>query len=248
MTDSPHPHPREPLTRRVHQSKLLASNVGGIAAIAFGVVYWTDASGVLEFGVATMSVVLGLLTLVLPVVVNRRVRHRYRRHLAALAETQQQAQPVSAIRAGAGKCCIAGRVVVLAHAHGDDCDVAVRLSRTITHGRERNSVFQGGNTAFADLMEVRACGRFAVTDDSGVAVVDPEQFEVLTRTPTEPFEEVAASVRQDELVEVIGLGRRARVEDVDELLGEAGYRDGEPTVLLFDGQDDPVIIVARRRD
>jgi len=236
----------------VRQTKVLGMGIFSIAIAVLGAMVLVEADRTAETVVAVVMLVLSIPIGVFPVLTNRIVRRQRRSRVAALVEARRQAPPVSPIGDGQGKCRIMGRVHVLVCAHGDDGDVAVRLTRSVEHSSVANpGPGPGDHTDVTDLIEVRACGRFAVIDDSGVAVVDPDEFEVLSRVAIGPFEEVATSARQDDMVEAIGVGRRVSIDDVEdaaELLGDVGYRAGEPTVLFFDGQDEPVIIVARRRD
>lgn len=105
---------------------------------------------------------------------------------------------------------------------------------------------QSVSTFASQIEETSACGRFAVVDETGIAIVDDDAFDV-GRVGT-PFDSSGVNrfvaVRDGEPVEIIGPARRGHASDAVPLQHDAGYRDtGE--VLLFDGTaEDRVLILA----
>jgi hypothetical protein len=92
------------------------------------------------------------------------------------------------------------------------------------------------------------CGRFLVSDETGVAVVDDDAFDVWVAddcpAPTGHGFSIAAV--DGAIVEIVGPCRERPAAD-DERRTEAGYRE-RPTVLAFDGQPgDRVLILTTLR-
>lgn len=84
------------------------------------------------------------------------------------------------------------------------------------------------------------CGRFAIVDPTGVAVVDDDCFEIWSRTDGRP-DHLGGRVLHGMMVEVVG---KARVEDAPDTgsIGESGYRES-PKALVFDGRPDAPVVV-----
>jgi len=192
----------------------------------------------------------GLLCVVLALIANRRPRRRHRKRVTALVEALGQAPPLSPIGDAEGRCRVKGRVHVLAFAAGADPNVAAKAVREVTSAKDGDLATAERNVEVTNLDEMRTCGRFAIVDDSGVAIVDPDDFEVISRESTGPFAPVVITAEKDEQVEVIGTGRRVpaiQLGAAADLFGQAGYREAARKVLLFEGADDPVLIVGSRR-
>jgi len=99
------------------------------------------------------------------------------------------------------------------------------------------------SAAFQKEVGEQDCGRFAVVDGSGVAIVDDDVFEIWTKRTTEFAPDDAGGVVLDGAeVEVIGRAAVAEAADVA-TLGEGRYRES-PQALVFDGHpDDPVVLI-----
>lgn len=73
------------------------------------------------------------------------------------------------------------------------------------------------------------CGRLAVVDTTGVAIIDDDCFVIEDHRV--PFS--SAAIRDGDLVEVVGVGRRMPAEDLTPI-AVLGYRQAR-TALVFDG-------------
>jgi len=91
------------------------------------------------------------------------------------------------------------------------------------------------------------CGRFLVRDDTGVAVVDDDAFDMWAADGASVRGSTADGiwVGDGDEVEVVGPGAREPIRDAT--LVEGDYRDGS-TAFVFDGRpDDRVYVVLRRK-
>ncbi len=246
-------HGREPLRRRLRQVQTSAMGSFGFVVICLGALVTAltfSKSSVIGLSLGGPIVLVGLLFVVLALTANRRARRQHRKRLAALAETLVRAPPLSPIADAEGRCLVRGRVRVLAFPSGADHNLAAKAIREVGTGKDDRLAMTNSSADVTDINEVRSCGRFAVIDDSGVAVIDPDDFEVVSRETVDPFLPVVVTAEQDDLVEIVGTGRRVPATTADgvaELLGQAGYREAGRKVLLFEGADEPVLIVGTRR-
>lgn len=169
----------------------------------------------------------------------RSPNHRYRRR-AKEAVQRAALEPIA--RAADGICRIRGRVRVLRSAPGEDARVGaafrrVRSTHSYVEVRENRSV----TIRVTSMTDTAECGRFAVIDESGVAIVDDDAFMVWTLARRVPSERDAALLVEDgDVVEVVGPARRGHDEDAAGLHAPSGaYRDGPPAhALIFDGRPD----------
>lgn len=158
----------------------------------------------------------------------------------------------------AGVCRIRGRVRVLTAARDEDPSVGavhrrvrtkhsyrVEVTETTPRGRSRTYMRNVVETAVTDTEE---CGRFAVIDDTGVAIVDDDAFRVWSLSRRLPSgRDGAFMAREGDVVEVIGPARREVVAEVFDLLPPAAgdYRASAPSpALVFNGtHEDSVWIL-----
>ncbi|MCC7536414.1 MAG: hypothetical protein IT379_09380 [Deltaproteobacteria bacterium] len=93
-----------------------------------------------------------------------------------------------------------------------------------------------------DYRRVEArCGRLAVVDATGVAVLDDDCFLMCSADPTTDRGETLV-VRHGDTLEVVGPARRGEAPDARSLAPGAGYRAASHDALLFDGSTDTPVI------
>lgn len=168
---------------------------------------------------------------------------------AALASLP--ARPVA--EATGGRCRVRGRVRVLRPAADEDASVGAAFRRVKTSHSYKVQVYdrrghRDVTRVETVVTETAECGRFAVIDASGVAIVDDDAFRVWSRSGRglPAFRDGAFLAREGEEVEIVGPARAGEAEEVRDLApAGSGYREGPPTAaLIFDGTpDDPVWIL-----
>jgi hypothetical protein len=110
-----------------------------------------------------------------------------------------------------------------------DDSVTVRLTHTDADGKETYSFAEGGG----DTVEA-ACGRFAVVDDSGVAVVDDDAFDLWGSSFIRAGKARVLTVADGCEVEILGPAHLANEPEAEWHEGEADYRRAK-RVLRFEG-------------
>lgn len=171
-------------------------------------------------------------------------------------ERQREAGPVQSIGAASGRCHVRGRVHVLQPVELEpELRAGALLSRRRRGDSAKVEVVRDGRPVMTTVSrtyieERTACGRFAVIDDTGVAIVDDDAFEVWSLGPPlgSTGDGMLAACDGDE-VEILGPaepGLAPEVRDIPaKIVKEAGYRDAAPRALLFDGKArDRVLILA----
>lgn len=154
------------------------------------------------------------------------------------ARATRDASPLRSIAAhDDGVCRVRGRARVLRPAVGET-EVAAYYRRYL-------EPLQGGANARLVLDAMR-CGRFAVVDDTGVAVVDDDAlliWSLVVRLPSD--EEGEITFRDGQTVEVIGPARWEEPEDTRELRAAVvGYRgEHRAGALVFHGSPDAPLLV-----
>ncbi|MBX3274222.1 MAG: hypothetical protein KF729_28405 [Sandaracinaceae bacterium] len=178
---------------------------------------------------------------------SRAARRGARAALAAVRAT-----PIAEARDGRAR--VSGRVSVLSPATDEAADVAAALRRQrSTHTWTEEVSTRGGirqvTRSETTITETAECGRFAVIDETGVAIVDDDAFRLWSRSGRglPAARDGVLAARDGARVEIVGPARLGDAPEVTELSGALGpgYRAGPATrALLFDGTpDDPVWIL-----
>ncbi|MBW2527058.1 MAG: hypothetical protein JRI23_22950 [Deltaproteobacteria bacterium] len=201
------------------------------------------------------SSILGML----PPVNRLRIWTAHRGRRRRIERRKRAAGPIQPIGSATGQCHVRGRAHVLRPA---DREPPVAAGALLTRQRRGDSanveVIKDGRpvmtTVSRHYMEERsACGRFAVIDDTGVAIVDDAAFEIWSLGISfAATDDVTVAVRDGDTVEVIGPAERGPAPDVRDIPGhvpvDEGYRDRAPRALLFDGSaQNRVLILAPLR-
>jgi hypothetical protein len=101
----------------------------------------------------------------------------------------------------------------------------------------------GAPAAAFETEDEREGGRYAIVDESGVAVVDDDCFELWTRDPGGGPGASGGVLSDGAVVEILGTARRAPAPDVVGLSIDPHYR-AVASALVFEGTpDDPVVLL-----
>ena len=99
------------------------------------------------------------------------------------------------------------------------------------------------------LEQEEECGRFAVIDDTGLAIVDDDAFDIVGRGGKAPSGEALLAALAGTVVEVAGPTKRVDAPDVAHLARAEGYRGANRQPLMFDGNaENRVVILAPTHD
>lgn len=194
--------------------------------------------GALLVGVGGASAIAGVGTLVYPFQ-RHRVRDARRRWrvLHAAARTER---PTPLAKAEAGELAVRGRVHVLDGVRYRDQMWAAwvhrdRVTRRCTCSPRCTATYKPLRTRWET-------GRFAVVDETGVAVIDGAPLD-LWRNDREQSDEGLIGLSHGDEVRVLGVAAVVEAPDVMALAsGVAGYRD-TPRVLGFSGTDRKPVCV-----
>jgi len=118
-----------------------------------------------------------------------------------------------------------------------DDSVTVRLTHTDADGHETYGFAHGGG----DTVEA-ACGRFAVIDDTGVAVVDDDAFDLWGTSFIRVGKDRVLTVADGCEVEILGPAHLASEPEVEWQAGETSYR-GPRRVLRFEGNAKQRVLI-----
>lgn len=180
------------------------------------------------------------------------------REVSDADRTRQLRDALSAIElspigdAKAGRARIRGTVHVLRGVHDGLAAVFQRVREThkwmveVVHDDQLVSE-EMRETTITDTSE---CGRFAVVDDTGVAIVDDDAFVIWSlKQKLAAYEGGALALRDGAEVEIIGPATKGVAPEAASLVRESSssYRSGRSdSALLFDGTpDDRVWIVVQ---
>ncbi|HJL16482.1 MAG TPA: hypothetical protein RMH99_12545 [Sandaracinaceae bacterium LLY-WYZ-13_1] len=149
-------------------------------------------------------------------------------------------------RSRSGRCRVRGRVKVLEPVDLDGASCAAWWSRRVEVERRFDGLSRSGRPVHI-FEERQACGRLAVVDETGLAIVDGARAGLWCESTFAVFGPRGGvlRVRDGDLVEVVGHARRAFVPDVGRL-APSGYRSAGSR-LLFDRA--PLVLLREpRRD
>jgi hypothetical protein len=167
---------------------------------------------------------------------------RHDRELAArMRRAFERAGPESTIAEADDRPRIRGRVTILQPVAGPDGDAAAFRARDV-HDVEETVRRSGGRPNAVTkryVTERYRCGRFAVDDGTGWAIVDDEAFELWRDGGMAFGADDALVVSEGDEVEVTGPAHRKQIAEYGET---AGYR-GKEQALVFDGSmADPIFV------
>jgi hypothetical protein len=176
----------------------------------------------------------------------RELRRRDRR----VRRWQADAGPVRAIAdAQPGLCRLRGVARILRGAeHYPELGAYLAWSVGAMESRTVDAEGREMRTMTGTFSERAGCGRFAITDGSGVAIVDATtDFEIWRMAGgfLEQRFSGALEVRDGSEVEIVAVGRRAPAADDARELANAGYRERGQNLLLESTPDRPVLILVR---
>ena len=153
----------------------------------------------------------------------RVIRARHSRSRARAAERLAQVRDTTGIgKTEGGLVRVRGKVKVLRPVHAPKT---------------------GEPVAAFETEDEREGGRFAVVDDTGVAIVDDDCFELWTRDPASGAPKACGGrVPDGAMVEVVGTGARRPAPDITGLVSDPHYREAAQA-LVFDGKPDAPVLV-----
>lgn len=153
----------------------------------------------------------------------RIIRARQSRSRARAAERLAQVRETTSIgKSEGGPVRVRGKVKVLR---------AVAAPKT------------GEPVAAFETDDEREGGRFAVIDDTGVAIVDDDCFELWGRDPASGAPKACGGrVADGATVEVVGTATRRPAADISGLVSDPHYREAAQA-LVFDGKPDAPVLV-----
>jgi hypothetical protein len=119
-------------------------------------------------------------------------------------------------------------------------DGTVRVRGRVKLLRAVRGPVDGAPLAAVETHDEREGGRFAVVDETSVAVVDDDCFELWSTD----LARAGGRLADGAAVEVLGRARWAPATDVAGLAADVHYRSGA-NALVFDGTpDEPIVILA----
>lgn len=233
--------PPERRYRLITKSEALLTIVGGAVMLMIpgGIALVTDRQRDKLAVIAVVFAIAVLLNAAWHLVPGALGLRRYRARAAATQRMIDAAGVVTPIASAEGVARIRGRVRVMDGVDspaGEDGEMGALLIR------ERKDVEIGGRT-IAVAADASRCGRFVVTDETGVAVVDDDAFELWAKGGVPVGKSLLLAVRAGDEVEVAGPTRRGSAPDALEGAKQAAYRQGADEVLLFDGNGEQRVIV-----
>lgn len=119
-----------------------------------------------------------------------------------------------------------------------------RGERVVQHGTKSRPFAE----SIGSVCDSLASGRFAVVDDSGIAIVDEDCFDVWPPGGLNRTRNYRIDVRDGDVVEIVGSAQWEAAPEAIDLAHAGRYRDRADQALVFDGtREEPVIIVAKER-
>jgi hypothetical protein len=237
---------------RVYRALTKRDRVGVVVSMVFGLglgvlvvvlhlqPYGRFKTSVFVFGVGTAL----LMGVALPAYFARfhRQARRYDQHIGSWVDTWlDKAGPVTPIVDVDGVAHVRGKVIALSTIDGPHGPVVALRTREVYDDIQLVMGRRGLEPSTKrHMIEHAECGRFAVDDGTGVAIVDDDAFILWSEVGMRLHDESAITVSEGEEVEVAGVARR---EDVPNLPpAAANFRERRQTLVLDGTAKQPVII------
>jgi hypothetical protein len=238
----------EPPEDRVPWGPLKLAAVAGSTALAFlASVFGADVSWV---SVAAIAAALVVVAQVAKWLLSRRVLRRNRfLELMRRVETIRAAPPHPIGRTTGEIAHVRGRLKVtraVRESPRGPVGAYLVITRHVISHRETFKDQDGNERSVVHSQRVQAvdaaCGRFAVIDDTGVAVVDDDAFDLWGAAFVRDGDREVLEITNGMLVDVHGPARFSD-EPEAELADQPGAYRTRPRVLLFDARQDSRLLI-----